>query len=121
MIYRIILLYVGFLIACVSSFGQGTKADYERSVKIRQLFSGKVYKDTMSPNWFGGHHFWYENKIRGVREYVLVNGSKGKRRAFLDKSKFDVALKKRQSRADKLTKKYLEKKSKLPFRTENTS
>ena len=93
MIHRIILLYVGVLIACVSSFGQGTKADYERSVKIRQLFSGKVYKDTMSPNWFGGHHFWYENKIRGVREYVLVNGSKGKRRAFLDKSKFDAALK----------------------------
>ena len=112
MIHRIIILYVGVLIACVSSFGQGTKADYERSVKIRQLFSGKVYKDTMSPNWFGGHHFWYENKIRGVREYVLVNGSKGKRRAFLDKSKFDVALKKRQSRADKLTKKYLGKKSK---------
>ena len=74
MIHRIILLYVGFLIACVSSFGQGTKADYERSVKIRQLLSSKVYKETMSPNWFGGHHFWYETKIRGVREYVIVNG-----------------------------------------------
>ena len=109
MIYRIIITYVGFVFTCVSVISQGTKADYERSAKIRQLFSGKVYKETINPQWFGGHHFWYETKVRGVREYVLVNGHKGKRRAFSDKEKFDIALNHRKSRAAKLAKKQLEK------------
>ena len=110
MIHRIIVIYVGFVFACVSGLGQGTRADYERSAKIRQLFSGKVYKETINPHWFGGYHFWYETKLRGVREYVLVNGRKGKRRAFSDKEKFDIALNHRKSRADKLAKKQQEKK-----------
>ncbi|MBA19596.1 MAG: hypothetical protein CMO70_07745, partial [Verrucomicrobiales bacterium] len=56
MIYRIIITYLGFVFTCVSGFGQGTKSDYERSAKIRELFSGKVYKETINPQWFGGHH-----------------------------------------------------------------
>ena len=110
MIYRIIITYLGFVFTCVSGFGQGTKSDYERSAKIRELFSGKVYKETINPQWFGGHHFWYETKVRGVREYVLVNGQKGKRRAFSDKEKFDTALNHRKSRVAKVVKKQLEKK-----------
>ncbi len=102
------------LVLCLLVFRdlvRGTRADYERSAKNRQLFSGKVYKETINPHWFGGYHFWYETKLRGVREYVLVNGRKGKRRAFSDKEKFDIALNHRKSRADKLAKKQQEKKT----------
>ena len=109
MTQRIIIISFAIILIAASGFGQGTTADYERSAKIRQLFSGKVYKETIKPHWFGGHHFWYETEMRGEREYVLVNGSKGKRRVFSNKEEFDEVLKRRKSRAEKLVKKELEK------------
>ena len=83
-------------LTAVTGFGQGTKADYDRAAEIRKRYSGKVYNESLRPNWFGGNQFWYETNVRGERQYVLVNGGKGKRRAFSDKEKFDEALKRRK-------------------------
>ena len=95
--------------AVVVGIGQGTKADYERAAEIRERFSGKVYKENLHPHWIGGNHFWYETNVRSKREYLLVNGNKGKRRTFSDKEKFDEALKRRKARAGRLAKKRNEK------------
>ena len=71
--------------------GQGTKADYERAYALRGMIGGKVFKERISPQWLGGPHFWYENRVRHGREWVLVDGKAGKRQAFTDKAKFDKA------------------------------
>ena len=71
--------------------GQGTKADYERAYALRGQISGKVFKERISPQWLGGPHFWYQNRLRDGREWVLVDGAAGKRQAFSDKAKFDKA------------------------------
>ena len=39
----------------------------------------------------GGPHFWYQNRLRDGREWVLVDGAAGKRQAFSDKAKFEKA------------------------------
>ena len=59
--------------------GQGTKADYERAYALRGVIGGKVFKERISPHWVGGPHFWYENRLRDGREWVLVDGRVGKR------------------------------------------
>ena len=71
--------------------GQGTKADYERAYALRGQISGKVFKERISPQWLGGPHFWYQNRLRDGREWVLVDGAAGKRQAFSDKAKFEKA------------------------------
>ena len=40
--------------------------------------------------------------MRSKREYILVNGSKGRRRVFSDKDKFDEILKRRKARENRL-------------------
>ena len=89
--HRLFVSVAALGLAVVSGFGQGTKVDYERAAEIRKRYSGKVYNESLRPNWFGGNQFWYETNVRGESEYVLVNGGKGKRRAFSDKEKFDEA------------------------------
>jgi len=76
---------------CADIRAQGTKADYKRAYSLRSRISGKVFKEKISPKWVGGPHFWYENNVRGKREWVLVEGKAGKRRAFTDKAKFEKA------------------------------
>ena len=81
---RLFLTAAALCLAAATGQGQGTKADYERAAEIRKRYSGKVYNESLRPNWFGGNQFWYETNVRGESEYVLVNGGKGKRRAFSD-------------------------------------
>ena len=71
--------------------GQGTKADYERAYALRGVIGGKVFKERISPHWVGGPHFWYENRLRDGREWVLVDGRVGKRQAFTNRAKFEKA------------------------------
>ena len=73
--------------AVVVGLGQGTKADYKRAAEIRGRFSGKVYKEKIHPHWIGGNNFWYETSVRGKREHMLVHGTNGKRRTFLNKER----------------------------------
>ena len=107
--HRLFVSVAALGLAVVSGFGQGTKVDYERAAEIRKRYSGKVYNESLRPNWFGGNQFWYETNVRGESEYVLVNGGKGKRRAFSDKEKFDEALERRKARVERLAKRRAEK------------
>ena len=107
--HRLFVSVAALGLAVVSGFGQGTKVDYERAAEIRKRYSGKVYNESLRPNWFGRNQFWYETNVRGESEYVLVNGGKGKRRAFSDKEKFDEALEQRKARVERLAKRRAEK------------
>ena len=57
-----------------SAFGQGTKADYERSAAVDRLTAGKTFRDRVEPHWMpGGDEFWYRNDLPGgQKEFVVV-------------------------------------------------
>jgi len=79
-----------------TALGQGTKADYERAGRLRELTSGKVFKTQVKPHWFAqSKKFWYRNDLReGAREFVLVDVEKGTRRAAFDHDRLAKALSK---------------------------
>jgi len=84
-----------FIVLCVllpAAQGQGTKADYERAFALRGVIGGKVFRDRFTALWLGDHHCTYTNRLRaGKREFVIVDGGKGTRRAFTDKKKYEDA------------------------------
>ena len=98
--HRLFVSVAALGLAVVSGFGQGTKVDYERAAEIRKRYSGKVYNESLRPNWFGGNQFWYETNVRGESEYVLVNGGKGKRRAAAEPTAMRAGVKRTVSRTD---------------------
>ena len=102
MLKRLIITIAVLGQAVTQGLGQGTKADYKRAAEIRERFSGKVYNEKIHAHWIGGNFFWYETNVRSKREYILVNGSKGRRRVFSDKDKFDEILKRRKVRENRL-------------------
>jgi dipeptidyl-peptidase 4 len=72
--------------ACSPVLAQGTKADYERSASLHQLWGNRVFRDEVTPNWFaGGKKFWYEVKTGpDEHEFVLINAEKGERKLAFD-------------------------------------
>jgi dipeptidyl aminopeptidase/acylaminoacyl peptidase len=79
---------------------QGTRADYERATKLRQLTENKVFKQRVRANWFPNNtQFWYRNDLAdGAREFVLVDAAKGERKPAFDHAKLAAALSKATSK-----------------------
>jgi dipeptidyl-peptidase 4 len=73
---------------------QGTRADYERSAKLRRLTENKVFRDRVQPNWFAeGKQFWYRIRTGADRhEFILVDAEKGARRPAFDHQRLADAL-----------------------------
>ena len=74
--------------------GQGTKADYERSAKLRSLTRGKVFRDRVEPSWSDdGERLWYRVQTGADRqEFVQVQAAKGTRRPAFDHARLARAL-----------------------------
>ena len=86
---------------------QGTKADYERAGNLRQLAVGKVFRDSVRPQWLPGNTlFWYRIRTgTDTYEFVLVDAEKGTRRPAFDHKRLTDALAKagvKDIRADRL-------------------
>ena len=73
---------------------QGTKADYARADGLRERMRGKVFRMTVRPHWSAdGNRLWYRNDgPEGTREFVLVDATKGTRRAAFDHAGLAEAL-----------------------------
>ena len=75
-------------------FAQGSKADYERAMGLRDKVRNKVFKKDVNPKWSAdGDRFWYRNDLSNDRrEFVLVNASKGERQLAFDHVKVAETL-----------------------------
>jgi len=52
-----------------------------------------IYKDRVTPNWFGTDKFWYRNDLPGgAREFILVDAIAGTRLPAFDHQKLAAAL-----------------------------
>ncbi len=74
----------------------GAPADYERADGLRGLTQNKVFKASVKPHWSAdGDRFWYRNDLAGGdHEFILVQATKGERRAAFDAERLAVALSK---------------------------
>jgi hypothetical protein len=70
------------VLSVLSTFAQGSKADYERAANLSRQFSGKVFRDRVQPNWEAGNtSFWYEVKTaRDASEFIWINALTGERK-----------------------------------------
>jgi dipeptidyl-peptidase 4 len=94
-IFRLGCALVVFNSNCLTQLlGQGSKADYERAMGLRDRVRNKVFKKHVKPKWSAdGDRFWYRNDLStGRREFVLVDTSKGERRLAFDHVKVAVTL-----------------------------
>ena len=86
------------LIAAIAWAGlaaaQGTRADYDRSNKLRARTADKVFRARVTPHWFAdGARFWYRVDLAaGQREFVLVDAVEGTRCPAFDHDRLAAAL-----------------------------
>jgi dipeptidyl aminopeptidase/acylaminoacyl peptidase len=59
--------------------GQGTRADYDRALRLEERTRDTVLNARVQPAWIGnGDHLWYRRDLPGGgREFLLVNASTG--------------------------------------------
>jgi len=94
-IFRLGCALVVFNYNCLTQlFGQGSKADYERAMGLRDRVRNKVFIKHVNPNWSAdSDRFWYRNDLStDRREFVLVNTSKGERQLAFDHVKVAATL-----------------------------
>ena len=94
-IFRLGCALVVFNYNCLTQlFGQGSKADYERAMGLRDRVRNKVFIKHVNPNWSAdSDRFWYRNDVSADRrEFVLVNTSKGERQLAFDHVKVAATL-----------------------------
>ena len=94
-IFRLGCALVVFNYNCLTQlYGQGSKADYERAMGLRDRVRNKVFIKHVNPNWSAdSDRFWYRNDVSADRrEFVLVNTSKGERQLAFDHVKVAATL-----------------------------
>ena len=86
--FRVIMLVL-LLGAATSALAQGTRSDYERADKLRDLARKRVFKTRVRPHWLADNsRFWYRNDLPGkARAFVLVDALQGKRQPAFDHAK----------------------------------
>lgn len=90
----LICVWIVAVLAPAVAHSQGTKADYERAAKLRELAQGKVFKQKVEPHWFAENkQFWYRNDLAdGAREFIRVDVEAGSRVSAFDHGKWATAL-----------------------------
>src|SRR5262249_19099799 len=70
------------------------KKAYQRAYALKNQATGRVFKTTITPNWFAGNtRFWYRNDTKGgTKDFVLVDAIQGTRTAAFDHDKLAAAL-----------------------------
>ena len=73
---------------------QGTQADYERAMHLRDVTANKVFRDRVRPNWLADNtRFWYRNDwAEERREFILVDAEAGTRGPAFDHTRLAAAL-----------------------------
>ena len=106
---RLFILIVPLLATCflANAFAQGSRADYERADRLRDLTRNKVFKTKVEPHWLADKkRFWYRNDLGGgASEFIFVDAEAGRREAAFDHAKLAAALSKetgKEASADRL-------------------
>ncbi len=87
------LLLVSLLVLPVFLSAQGTRADYERSAKLREQWRPLIVNQPERPTWIEKtHKFWYRKTVGEGGEYVLVDADTASKAPAFDHEKMAAAL-----------------------------
>jgi putative intracellular protease/amidase len=72
---------------------QGTQADYQRALGLREKFQGLAINVAGPVNWIGEtNHFWYSKSVKGGAEFLLVDAETQAKKPAFDHEKLAAAL-----------------------------
>jgi dipeptidyl-peptidase 4 len=75
-----VIPFLAVLLLASPVLAQGTQADYDRSLGLRQRFADKVFRDKVEPKWYEDGTFSYEVPLADkAKELVLVDPAKATR------------------------------------------
>src|SRR5262245_30206258 len=93
--FRPIFTICSLLILPALTNAQGTLADYERAVGLRNKLQGLVVNSPERANWIEKtNRFWYRKSVKGGYEFVMVDAETLAKKPAFDHEKLAAALSK---------------------------
>ncbi|MCW5940727.1 MAG: prolyl oligopeptidase family serine peptidase [Fimbriimonadaceae bacterium] len=81
------------LLSATLTFGQGTKADYERARTLPLVARDTAFNWTIRANWFGnGDRFWFLERSPGAKAFVVVDAARAAKAALFDHERLAESL-----------------------------
>ena len=73
--------------------GQGTIADYERALTLREKYTGKAIHIAEAPRWIEQtSRFYYRRSVQGGHEWILVDGTTREKKPAFDHARMAQAI-----------------------------
>ncbi len=87
------LLFSFVALSTVPALAQGTIADYQRSLALRDRFADLAVDVAGAPTWIEGTStFWYRKSVGGGSEFMLVDASAAEKAPAFDHARLAVVL-----------------------------
>lgn len=92
--WRVCLLLAALVVVPYIAVAQGTRADYERADRLRDLARDKVFRRWVTANWSeDGDRFWYRVQTDvNAFEFVVVDAAQGRKEPAFDHAAVAKAL-----------------------------
>ncbi|MEP7274220.1 MAG: DPP IV N-terminal domain-containing protein, partial [Acidobacteriota bacterium] len=86
------LVVVLYVVAPVGK-AQGTIADYERAISLREEYTSRAVNISDRANWIGqSNHFWYRKTVSGGSAFVWVDAETAAKRPAFDHGRLSASL-----------------------------
>src|SRR5438874_5046594 len=87
------LLLLAALLLARAAAAQGTIADYQRAMGLRETYQGLAVGVPDTPTWVARtDRFWFRRSVKGGNEFVLVNPDNKSIAAAFDHARLADAL-----------------------------
>jgi dipeptidyl aminopeptidase/acylaminoacyl peptidase len=87
------LLLMWSVVLAAPARAQGTVADYQRAMTLRDTYRGLARNVPEQANWIEKtHRFWYRRSVKGGNEFVLVNADTRTREVPFDHARLAAAI-----------------------------
>ena len=87
------LLFLHVLVFAGAARAQGTVADYQRAMGLREKVQGLAVNVPEPATWVEkAPRFWYRKSVKGGNEFVLVDATTSQKRPAFDHEKLAAAL-----------------------------
>ena len=75
------------------ALAQGTVADYQRAMSVREKYSGLALHVAEAPRWVQQtNRFYYRRTVKGGHEWILVDGATAAKKPAFDHEKLAAAI-----------------------------
>ena len=87
------VLFSFIVVSATPALAQGTIADYQRALGLRERFTGLVVDVAEAPSWIGEtSRFWYRKSVTGGNEFVVVDATTQDKRPAFDHERLAASL-----------------------------